>query len=138
MTDANVRSACANPRPHRPEEEHELTEAAPAAPAPAPTLDNPGKTLGIVGLIMSFFFVLNIVGLILSIVGLNKSKKAGMKNGAAVAGIIVSIVTIVIGVIILISIVALGPAGFAAIAEACEGMASGEVLTDGTTTFTCP
>jgi hypothetical protein len=138
MSDTNVRSARANPCSYSTNKEHELTEAAPVAPAPTATLVNPGKTLGIVGLIMAFFFGLNIVGLVLSIVGLNKSKKVGMKNGPALAGIIVSIVTIVIGAIILISVIALGAAGLGAIAEACSGMPSGEVLTNGSTTITCP
>jgi uncharacterized BrkB/YihY/UPF0761 family membrane protein len=138
MPDANVRSACANPCSFRLKEEHELTEAAPAAPAPTATVENPGKTLGIVGLILAFFFGLNIVGLILSIVGLNKSRKVGMKNGPALAGIIVSIVTIVGGIIVIIAVAALGAAGFAAIAEACAGVDSGTVLSDGVNSFTCP
>ncbi|HEU4808498.1 MAG TPA: DUF4190 domain-containing protein [Homoserinimonas sp.] len=114
-----------------------MTEAT-SATAPAVEAVNPGKTLGIVGLVMSFFFVLNIIGLILSIVGLNKSKKAGFKNGPALAGLIISIVTIVVGVIILIAVIALGAAGLNAIAEACAGYASGEILSDGVTTITCP
>jgi hypothetical protein len=113
-----------------------LTEAAPAAPAPAAIMENPGKTLGIVGLILAFF--VNIAGLIVSIIALNKSKKAGYTNGLALAGIIVSIVSIVVTTIVIISLVALGAAGLNAIAEVCAGMASGEVMTDGVTTFTCP
>lgn len=100
---------------------------------------NPGKTLGIVGLIMAFFFGLNIVGLILSIVGLNKSKKAGFSNGPALAGIIVSIVTIIIGAIIMAVIVAGALAVGAGIAEACAGFGPGEVITDGSgLSITCP
>ena len=106
-----------------------MTEATPA-PAPnaaytAPVAENPGKTLGIVGLIVS-------------IIALNKSKKAGYKNGLALAGIIISIISIVISIIVVIVIVSLGAAGLNAIAEVCAGYASGEVLTDGTTTITCP
>ncbi|MHA6669779.1 DUF4190 domain-containing protein [Homoserinimonas sp. A447] len=117
-----------------------MTEATPA-PAPsadytAPVAENPGKTLGIVGLVLAF--IANIVGLIVSIIALNKSKKAGYKNGLALAGIIVASVSIVISIIAVIAIVSLGAAGFNAIAEACAGYASGEVLTDGTTTITCP
>lgn len=117
-----------------------MTEATPA-PAPdaayaAPVAENPGKTLGIVGLVLAF--VANIVGLIVSIVALNKSKKAGFKNGPALAGIIISIVSIVITVIVVSLIVAAAMAGVAAITEVCEGFASGEVITDGVTTITCP
>lgn len=111
-------------------------------PAPVPTTGaievNPGKTLGIVGLVMSFFFGLNIVGLILSIVGLNKSKKAGMKNTPAFAGIIVSIVTIIIGVIVVIAIVAIAAAGVSVFQEMCEGMASGSYELNDGTPITCP
>lgn len=57
---------------------------APGAVAPA---ENPGKTLGLVGFILSFFFPP--VGLGLSIGGLVKSKKAGHPNGLALAGIII-------------------------------------------------
>jgi hypothetical protein len=117
-----------------------MTEATPA-PAPnaaytAPVAENPGKTLGIVGLVLAF--VANIVGLIVSIIALNKSKKAGYKNGLALAGIIVASVSIVITIIVIIAIVSLGAVGLNAIAEACAGYASGEVLTDVTTTITCP
>ena len=115
-----------------------MTEAAPA-PAVEPVAVNPGKTFGIVGLVLAFFFVLDIVGLILSIVGLNKSKKAGLKNGPALAGIIVSIVTIVVGAIILAVLIAGALALGAGIAEACAGYGSGELLTDGNgLTITCP
>ncbi|MCQ1987347.1 DUF4190 domain-containing protein [Arthrobacter sp. zg-Y844] len=55
-----------------------------AYPQPRP---NPGQAMGIAGLITSFFF--SVVGLVLSIVGLNQSRKAGMGNTPAVIGIIV-------------------------------------------------
>ena len=71
--------------------------------------DFPGKTLGIVGLVLSFFTT--IIGLIISIVALRQSKKAGFKNTPALIGIIVGIVTtvfaIIFGAIAIISFVAL-------------------------------
>ena len=60
----------------------------------------PGKTLGIVALIVAIFF--NVVGLILGIVALVQSRKAGHKNGPAVAAIIVGAILFVIGIIIAI------------------------------------
>ncbi|ALJ21098.1 DUF4190 domain-containing protein [Microbacterium sp. No. 7] len=66
--------------------------AYPAGPA------NPGKTLGIVAFILSFF--LQLIAVILGIVALVQSRKAGQKNGFAVAAIIISIVLMVIGIII--------------------------------------
>lgn len=91
---------------------------------------DPGKTMGIVGLVLSFFWVLDIAGLIISIIALNKSKKAGFKNGPALAGMIISIVTIIIGIIVIVSLIALGAAGIAAINEACAE-SGGTIIIDG-------
>lgn len=72
---------------------------------PAPGTDFPGKTLGIVGLILAIFF--NLIGLIISAVALNQSKTAGFKNGPAKAGIIVGAILLGLGIIItIISIIA--------------------------------
>ena len=76
--------------------------------APPPGADYPGKTLGIVGLILAFVF--SLAGLIVSIIANNQSKAAGYTNGLAKAGIILSIVFLVIGVIVLIIYIALGAA----------------------------
>jgi hypothetical protein len=65
--------------------------------APPPGADYPGKTLGIVGLILAFVFQL--AGLICSIIALSQSRRAGYKNGIALAGIIVSAALIVLGII---------------------------------------
>jgi hypothetical protein len=62
---------------------------------PAPVSD--GKTLGIVGLVLAFVF--SIAGLIVSIIARNQSKAAGVPNGPATAGIILSIIFLVLGVI---------------------------------------
>ena len=74
--------------------------AAPQAPytpggVPGAPAEDPGKTLGIVGLVLSIIGCTSLIGLILSIVALNKSKKAGYKNGIALAGIIVGAVLLV-------------------------------------------
>ena len=66
------------------------------ATAPAGT-DFPGKTLGLVGLIVAIFF--NLIGLIISVVALNQSKAAGYKNPLAKAGIIVGAVLLALTVI---------------------------------------
>lgn len=71
---------------------------------PTTGVDYPGKTLGIVGLILAIFF--NVIGLIVSIIAFNQSKKAGYKNTPAKAGIIVGAVLIVIGIIITAVVVA--------------------------------
>ena len=66
--------------------------------APAqPPADYPGKTLGIVGLILAI--LLPLVGLIISIVAQSQSKKAGYPNGLAKAGIIVGAILTALGII---------------------------------------
>ncbi|MEV7692438.1 hypothetical protein AB0N73_03805 [Microbacterium sp. NPDC089189] len=69
---------------------------------PAPGVDYPGKTLGIVGLIVAIFF--NLIGLIISAIAFSQSKKAGYKNTPALVGIIIGSVLLVIGIIVAIFI----------------------------------
>jgi len=57
----------------------------------------PGKTLGIVGLIVSIFF--SLIGFIISLIAFNQSKAAGFKNTPAKVGIILGIVFFVLGII---------------------------------------
>lgn len=108
----------------------------PAPAAPAPGAPVPGKTMGIVAFILSFFFAL--VALILGIVALVQSKKAGASNGWAVAAIIISSVAIVLGIILTIVLLSLGAAGLAIFGGVCAELGSGtHILSDGTT-ITCP
>lgn len=61
---------------------------------PGVAAEDPGKTLGIVGLILAF--LASLIGLIISVVAYKKSKAAGHKNTLALAGIIVgAVVTLV-------------------------------------------
>lgn len=100
-------------------------------PTPAgPPSDYPGKTLGIVGLVLSFFTA--IIGLIISIVALRQSKKAGFKNTPALVGIIIGIVTTVLGLIIgIVSVVAL-----LAVLDQCAQLGPGVHNVNGVT-ITC-
>lgn len=113
------------------------TMSAPAEPL-LPAETDPGKTLGIVGFILSFF--VTVVGLILSIIGLVKSKKAGHKNPFALAGIIIGIVGTIIwvGSIIALYLAFLGSASSVVnIAQACSNQGNvGTVVVDGFT-YTC-
>lgn len=71
---------------------------------------NPGQSMGLAALITSFF--VPIVGLVLGIIGLNQSRKAGLGNGMAVAGIVVGGVFtlfIVLYIIVVVMIVAAAP-----------------------------
>lgn len=113
-----------------------MTEASPAsAPVPAPAgTDYPGKTLGIVGLILAFVFT--IVGLIVSIIANGQSKAAGYKNGPAKAGIIVSIVLIALGIIGGIVFAVAGASLFGGLAQVCNDLGPGVWEIDGVT-YTC-
>jgi hypothetical protein len=65
---------------------------------PPPAAQDPGRTLGIVGLILAFFC--SLIGMILSIVAYRQSAQAGYKNNIALAGIIVGAVFLVLGIIL--------------------------------------
>lgn len=69
-------------------------ENAMTTPVPA---DYPGKTLGIVGLVLAI--VMPLVGLIVSAVAQSQSKKAGFPNTPAKIGVIVGIILTALGII---------------------------------------
>lgn len=103
----------------------------PAQPPAYPVAPvNPGKGLGIAGLILAFFIPL--LGLILSIVGKSQSKKAGLPNGPATAGIWLSIIFIVLGIIGTILFFSM----FASLFTACSDLGPG-VHNVGGWTVTC-
>jgi hypothetical protein len=96
--------------------------AATPAPAPAPVpaapaTAGPGKTLGIVGLILAFIGPVSLIGLILSIVARSQSKKAGLTNTPATVGIVIGIIVLV-GTIILF--VGLGISSAALLAQCAD------------------
>ena len=68
---------------------------------PTPTAaDFPGKTLGIVGLVLAI--VAPVVGIIVSAVALSQSKNAGFENKLAKIGLIVGIVLTVITLVYMV------------------------------------
>jgi len=81
-----------------------VTDAT-ALQTPPAGVDYPGKTLGIVAVIVAIFF--NLIGLILGIVARNQSKQAGYKNTPATAAIIIGAVLLVLGIISVIVVFAL-------------------------------
>jgi hypothetical protein len=105
------------------------------APAAGPV---PGKTMGIVAFVLSFFA--QPIALILGIIALVQSKKAGAKNGWAVAAIIISSVLLVIGIIITIVVLAVVvPAATAEFLRLCNEYGTGVHEINGTTvTLNCP
>ena len=76
-----------------------------ATPTPSePVGDYPGKTLGIVGLVLAI--VAPVIGIVVSAIALNQSKKAGYPNKLAKIGLIVGIVLTVLIVILYIAVFA--------------------------------
>ncbi len=75
-----------------------------ATPAPTTEADFPGKTLGLVGLILAI--VAPVVGIIVSAVALSQSKKAGFENKLAKIGLIVGIVLTVLVIVLYVVIFA--------------------------------
>ena len=99
---------------------------------PSTVTVRPGRTLGIVGFVMSFFAFFDVAGLVISIVAMVKSNRAGQKNGFALAGIIISIVGILFwGGIIALSVPTLIHAG-----EECARLGDGTHVI-GNSTYTC-
>jgi hypothetical protein len=111
--------------------------AAPPAPYGAPVAAPvPGKTLGIVALVVVFFA--SLIGLILGYVARSQSKKAGVKNTPAKVAIILGWIFLVLSIIATILIIVLVVNGAGALQQLCEGMPPGEYpLTTGGT-ITCP
>jgi hypothetical protein len=128
MTDGNVPS-----QPTPPPAYPSAPPAAPAAAAPGAPI--PGKTLGIVALIVAFFA--NIIGLILGIVALVQSRKAGYKNTPAVWAIIVGAVLAVVWIIVIIVAVGLAVAGAGELLQQCADLGPGEWTLDNGVTITC-
>lgn len=128
MTDANAPADHTPPAPTYP--------SAPPAPAgAAPGAPVPGKTFGIVALIVAFFA--NIIGLILGIVALVQSRKAGHKNTPAVWAIIVGAVLTVVGIIVAIVLVSIFAAGAADLLRQCADLGPGTWTLDNGVTITC-
>jgi uncharacterized membrane protein len=102
--------------------------AAPSAGGYGAPATVPGRTLGIVALIVAIFF--NIIGLILGIIALVQSRRAGAKNGFALAAIIVGAVLFILGIVV--TIVAIN-IGVNAVNSLCDGQTGIVQLTNGGT-----
>lgn len=93
----------------------------PPAPTPGqPPLPGPAHRtpqakwngLAVAGFILSF--LVSLVGLILSIIGFNQTKRSGEKgHGLALAGIIISVINMILGLALTVALVAGGLAGLA-------------------------
>lgn len=82
--------------------------AAPAYPVSGPAAPAASNGLSVAALILAIFIAP--VGLILGIVALVKSKKAGQKNGLALAAVIIgavlTVIEIIIAIVVVMSIIA--------------------------------
>jgi hypothetical protein len=91
----------------------------------------PGKTLGIVGLILAF--IAAPIGFIVSLVARGQSKKAGVSNTPATAGIIIGLIITIIWIVVVIATIVTG----AALLNACAGLEPGVYDTGNGGTITC-
>lgn len=112
-----------------------MTDDATAQPvpySPAQAQHNPGRGLGIAGFIVSLFWGLDLVGLILSIVAMVQSHRAGRKNGFALAGIIISSV----GIVTLSVVLAFAIPVLVGVGQECAKLGNG-VHQIGNSVYTC-
>lgn len=109
--------------------------APPAYAGAAPVGTVPGKTLGIVALIVVFFF--SLIGLILGYVARSQSKAAGVANTPAKVAIILGWVFLVLGIIVGIVAAVLFTQGIGALQEACTQLGDGVWELENGTTITC-
>lgn len=104
-------------------------ELPPAAPQ---TAVDPFRTFGVVGFVLSLFAIVNIAGLVVSIVALVRSRRAGFRNGFALAGTVISS----IGVVITVIVGGIVVSTFVDAAQTCGRLGTG-VHVVGSSTYTC-
>ena len=63
-----------------------------------PATNDPGKSLGLVGMILAIIPCTAVIGLILSIVAFLTSRRAGVQNQRAITGIIFGVIWILIAI----------------------------------------
>ncbi len=113
-----------------------MTDAPPpaAAPVPPPPAGPPasdGKTLGIVALVVTFFF--SIVGIILGFVARGQSKRAGVKNTPATVAIVLGFIFLALTIIWVIVLIG----GAAALFSQCATYGPGVHTLPNGVTLTC-
>lgn len=135
MPSSATASASAPPAPPIPTYEEQLAAANRDAQAGDRNPGrNPGKTLGIVGLVLAI--PLALLGLIFSILGLRKSKKAGQGNVLAGIGIVLSTLMILGSIAAAVFvIVVVGPQ--IALAQACAEAGPGQYTDQNDNPVTC-
>jgi len=110
----------------------ETPQTTPTAATPA---TYPGKTLGIVGLVL--VFISSIIGLILSIIAYAQSKKAGVKNVPAFVGIIIGGIFTAIGIVVGIYLVSVVLPRTLEVLDLCKAAGTSQVVTKEGVVYTC-
>lgn len=103
----------------------------PASQLVAPKIVNVGGDAAVTGMILAFF--IPIAGVIFSLLGIQKSKKAGQKNRLAVAGLVISLV-ITVGSLVLVG---LGIVTLTNVSQKCSELGAGTHYLDSTTKIQC-
>ncbi len=66
---------------------------------PAPQADFPGKTMGLVGMILAIIPCTYVIGLILSIIAFIQSRNVGVRNQKAFIGIVVGCIWLALSIL---------------------------------------
>jgi len=99
---------------------------------PAGQPEDPFKVFGIVGFVLSFFAFLNFAGLVISVIALVRSRRAGYRNRFALAGTVIA----GLGVFVTIVIVCLAVGMLIDAAQTCAELGYG-VHTIRAATYSC-
>ncbi|WP_148060040.1 hypothetical protein [Rathayibacter sp. PhB152] len=86
----------------------------------------------IVGFVLAFIGFLNVAGLILSLIALNRSRRAGQRNGLALAGVIIAAVGVAFIAVLLAVLVPI----LVDAAQTCSRLGEGVHVVGGST-YTC-
>jgi hypothetical protein len=93
--------------------------------------ENPGQSLGIASLISAF--MMPPLGIVLGIIGLQKSNKIGMKNELALIGIIISSIFTFLTIVGVILFIIFGLPAIGTLVETCNDLGSGTHVVNGVT-----
>jgi hypothetical protein len=121
----------ASPEPTLSQELNTSSPEAEVAASSSASGEDPGRTMGIIGLVLAFLMPL--AGLVVSTVARSKSKKAGHKNGLALAGILIS-VALILATIVGVVLFAMGATK---VTQFCTENGPGIHTTENGVTITC-
>ena len=98
--------------------------AAPSAPAPVASGENPGQTLGIISIVLDVVGFA-VIGIVLGVISRNKSKAAGQSTTLGTIGMVLGIIFTVIGLLYIIAVAVIAYSGIqGAASESMESSTS--------------